>query len=253
VTPPTPSRAVFVSDLHIRRADDAPGRHFRAFLRELDDDVAVFVLGDLFDWLYGQPGHIPAHLQPVIDALKARPRVLWLEGNHDMRVGRALGQSDIEVHDASVRRRVAGLRLELRHGDLVDPTERGYRLLRGFLRSPIMGGITRLMGPPLTQRIGELATTARHVQDGPLGEDGRRPKWLAAARAHASRAEGVDLCVLGHGHWLGWWAEGLVCLGDWVHYRSYLEVDEDGARLRVYEPDAVDSIVARGPVGALPW
>ncbi len=210
-------------------------------------------MGDLFDWFYASPGHVPVHLDPVIDALRARRRVLWIEGNHDMRVARAVGPGSIEVVDGPVQVSIGGLRLDLRHGDLVDPTEWGYRLLRGFLRSPVMGAVTRGLGPGLTQRVGEYATTARHVAGVSPGEDGRRPRWLAAARVHAASLEGVDLAVVGHGHWLGWWEEGLVCLGDWLHYRSYLELDGDGARLRRFEPDGADPVVARGPVGALPW
>lgn len=212
----------------------------------------MYVLGDLFDWWYALPGYVPPHFQPVVDALLSRRRVFWIEGNHDMRVARALPAGRIEVTDGSVQATVAGLRLDLRHGDLVDRTEYGYRALRGFLRSPVMGLVTRGLGARLTQRIGELATTARHVQDGALGEDGRRTRWLAAARRHAEQAS-VDLAVVGHGHWLGWWPEGLVCLGDWVHYRSYLEIDSEGARLRRFAEAGDDPVVAGGPVGALPW
>ena len=246
-------RAVFVSDLHIRRADDDPALHFRSFLRDLDEDVDVVVLGDLFDWFYGLPGAVPRHLAPVVDALRARGRVLWIEGNHDMRVARALGPGSIEVVDRPIRLSVAGLRFDLRHGDLVEPNQPGYRLLRGFLRSPAMGGVTRLLGPRLTQRIGEAATVLRYKTHYPRGFDGRKADWLTAARAHARSLQGVDLALLGHGHWLGWWDDGLVCLGDWLHYRSYLEVDGDGARLRRYESGGPDPVLAEGPVGALPW
>ncbi len=211
------------------------------------------MLGDLFDWFYGLPGFVPPHLAPVVDALNARRRVLWVEGNHDMRVARAVGPGGIEASAEPLRAEVAGLRLDLRHGDLVDPSQHGYRLLRGFLRSPVVGIGTRAIGPRLTQRVGEWATWARHVQEGPLGSDGRKANWLEAARAHARGLQGVDLAVLGHGHWLGWWEEGLICLGDWVHYRSYLEVDGDGARLRRFEPGGEDPVLADRPVGALPW
>ncbi len=213
----------------------------------------MVVVGDLFDWLYGQRGVVPEHLRPVVDAMRARRRLLWLEGNHDMHVARALGPSSIECSDRPVQLTVAGLSLDLRHGDLVDPSQTGYRMLRRFLRSGLMRGVTGALGPALTQRLGERATWARHLQDTPLGVDGRKPKWLEAARAQARTLVGVDLAVRGHGHWLGWWDEGLVCLGDWLHYRSYLEVDAEGARLRRFEPDGEDPVLAWGPVGALPW
>ncbi len=44
------------------------------------------MLGDLFDWFYGLPGFVPPHLAPVVDALNARRRVLWV-GQPIMRSG----------------------------------------------------------------------------------------------------------------------------------------------------------------------
>ena len=88
----------------------------------------------------------------------------------------------------------------------------------------------------------------------PATNRSRRPTWLRAARQHAlaRRAEGIDLSVLGHGHWLGWWPEGLVCLGDWLHWRSYLEIAERPRLRRFVEGAETDPVLAEGPVGALP-
>ena len=43
---------------------------------------------------------------------------------------------------------------------------------------------------------------------------------------------------MGHGHFVGWFDEGLVCLGDWLRFFTYLELDGvGGAELRRFDPD----------------
>lgn len=245
-----PQRAVFLSDLHIRDAADPPARQLLAFLDTLPSDVLVVLLGDVFDWWYGLPGHVPAALVPVVERLEGRS-LLWVEGNHDMQIARAVGDR-IEVRVGPQRLRVGGIAIDARHGDLLEQDNLGYRALRGFLRSPVMSVACGLLGPSLTQRIGYAATGAKHRAEGGLGQDGRKQAWLDAARLHAQarRAEGVDLAVVGHGHWLGWWPEGLVCLGDWLHWCSYLQVDADGPRLMQFVEGA-SVVVAARPEGAI--
>ncbi len=244
-------RVVFLSDLHIREAGDPPARALLSFLDTVPSDVLVVLLGDVFDWWYGMPGYVPPALAPVVERFEGR-ELMWVEGNHDMRIARAVGDRlDVRIGPQTVR--VGGLSIDARHGDLVEQDRVGYRLLRGFLRSPLMGAACGLLGPRLSHRIGYAATAAKHGADGGLGFDGRKQRWLDAALSHAQarRAEGQDLAVLGHGHWLGWWDEGLVCLGDWLHWCSYLEVDASGARLMRFDGGA-SVVLAEQPVGAVP-
>jgi UDP-2,3-diacylglucosamine hydrolase len=266
--PPLP--LFVVSDLHLGLAEDD---NYSIFLEFLDRRVAasgasLLVAGDLFDSWYALPGPVPARYRPVVAALASQRWALWIEGNHDLRLERALAvepeMRSLRAVEGPVAVEVAGRRLHVEHGDLVDPGERAYRALRWLLRSPLADLGARAVGGERALRLGGLAARLarrRHGGsrggEGESGYDGRNPRWLAAARRHAAgirEAGAGDLVVLGHGHWLGWWDEGLICLGDWLHWRSYLEIDPGGAaRVRRYAGAAVaDPVLAESPVGALP-
>jgi len=247
--------AFVVSDLHLRGPS---GENTRAFHRFLDQRVApsgarLIIVGDLFDWWYARPGFVPPQFAGVVAALEALPSVTWIEGNHDMRIARALRpDTPLDVRARPLHGRHRGRSLELRHGDLLDATDREYLALRGFLRGPFMDAATGLIGARASQRVGELVTAARNRQKGGLGGDHADDGWLRGARGFAA-ASAAELTVVGHGHWLGWFPEGLICLGDWVHWCSYLELPGDaGPRLRRFVDGADDPILADGAVGALP-
>ncbi len=247
--------AYVVSDLHVR---GPAGVNTRAFLRFIEQRVrpsgwGLLIVGDLFDWWYARPGYVPPAFASVLAALESLPRVTWLEGNHDMRIGRALPPtSRLTVRERPLRGEHRGQFLELRHGDLLEADDTGYRALRAFLRSPVMDAATALLGPARSQRIGEVVTAARNTQKGGLGSDHTSDAWLAAAKAYAA-GSGADLTVVGHGHWLGWFPERLICLGDWVHWRSYLELPPDSTpRLRRFVDGGEDPVLATGATGALP-
>jgi len=102
--------------------------------------------------------------------------------------------------------------------------------------------------------MGRRITLENRRRYGGLGN--RNEDWLAAAHRDAARRreQGVDLSVRGHGHFLGWWPDGLVCLGDWLHFHSYLELgpDQPGAILRRFRRgEAVDQLLSAEPRGEL--
>ena len=241
-------RAIIVSDLHLRRSSGERTRLFLDFLaRRLvpaPPDVLV-IAGDLFDFCTSVGGRLPSACRPVVEALEALPRVIWLEGNHDFRLAGGLSTgSSIEVRPVDLALRWGGRSVYVQHGDLL--TRKG-RLTRLLLRSPLAAAGARLLG---TEGAWLLGTAVGLSRSGLHAYDGRRSEWLETARAFAAaqRALGFDLSVLGHGHWLGRWDE-MICLGDWPRWRSYLELAVDGGlRLRRYEPElSEDPLSEREP------
>lgn len=234
-------RALIVSDLHIRSSDRDNARRFLAFLRErvaVDPGCTLVVAGDLFDFWYAFEGLVPEPLAEVVAELQALPDVIWIEGNHDLRLPRGLGpDTSIDLRRESVELRWAGSRVRVEHGDLV---RRRGRLTRGFFYSPLAELGARLLGPERIFGLGNRVAARRDPTGG--GYEGQSAEWLKRARRCAARRldQGFDLSVMGHGHWLGEWPDqGLICLGDWLRFFSYLELAADGTReLRCYEPEA---------------
>jgi len=233
-------RALIVSDLHIRASDRSNARRFLSFLDRRvapDPDCTLVIAGDLFDFWYAMPGRVPPVLVEVLDAIQRLPRVIWIEGNHDLRLPRGLGATSIDLQRTAVDLRWADERVRVEHGDLI---RRRGRLTRAFFYSPLAELGARLLGSDGTFWLGNTVAARKDPEGG--GYEGQSDGWLARAKSYAARrrADGFDLTVLGHGHWLGEWPEsGLVCLGDWLRFFSYLELGSDGRRsLRIYDPDA---------------
>jgi UDP-2,3-diacylglucosamine hydrolase len=241
-------RAYFVSDVHL----SGPGERLDAFVSfvrgrvHADRGAALIVAGDLFDFVHGGMGAVPAPLAGVVDALSEAPS-LWLEGNHDL-LPEGLGTS-IQVVPSPLRLRIGGRAIRVEHGDLIDRADHSYRLLRALLRSTPATLAARWLGPERAAGLGNLFAKGRRRGD--MGYDGRDPAWLAAALRHASGIPANETLVLGHGHWLGFWAcPRLVCLGDWLRYRSYLRVDAGDVALCTW--DGAERVLTRVATGAMP-
>ena len=246
--------AVFVSDLHLRGPEDPNQQLFLEFLERRirpRPSVRLVVAGDLFDFWYGLPDRVPEPFRPVVAALESLPFVTYIEGNHDVRLARALGpESRIAVVPGDLELQAGSRRIHVEHGDHVDRADAGHIAFKRFMLSKPAGLAARVMGERALQWLGETAAViSRGDMEAVLGQDAR---WLEAARSfgRARASDGYDLTVLGHGHWLGWWPENLICLGDWLVFHSYLEVGEDGASLRRYRSGG-DAEVAQGPIGSV--
>ena len=244
----------FVSDVHLGPDTFARTERFLRFVeqRVVAQHADLVVVGDLFDWWYGLPGEVPRDVRRVADVLSRARSALLIEGNHDVHIGRAFGDASSIAHTAdAVDLELGGRTLHVAHGDLVDRSQRGYLAFRALLRGPPGRIAARTLGTRVTRAIGSLAARrSRHVQGGVDGHDGLSDGWLSAARDYAAEREA--LVILGHGHWLGWWSEGLICLGDWFAHDSYLRVDDDGAMgLWGFRPEG-DVLLREGPAGAVP-
>jgi len=244
----------FVSDVHLTPARPQRTARFLAFLRDrvASRDADLVIAGDLFDWWWGSKP-VPADVGEVIDALEALPgSVLWMEGNHDVFVGRGLTEDSplaTTAEPLEIGRAAPFATIHVAHGDLVDPAERGYRRFRALLRGIPGRAAARLVGPRVTRAVGGFAASgSRSAKGGVDGYEGLSDRWLAAARSYAA-STGADLCVLGHGHWLGWWP-GLVCLGDWLRWSSYARLDSGGLGLWRYREDG-DELLLDAPRGAV--
>jgi UDP-2,3-diacylglucosamine pyrophosphatase LpxH len=241
--------AFCVSDVHIVHADDEGAHRFRRFLRErvaATPEATLIIVGDLLHFWFGRNGVVPKQFAPLINELEDLPNVLWIEGNHDLRLARALGSgSRIRVLSGTLEVDHLGCRLHLEHGHRVDRSDRGQILLDRLLQTPLADLASKLITGPGTQKLGLWAATR---SSGVGSYDGRDPRWLNAAREHATRCaeRGTDITVLGHGHYLGWWPEG--------HWCSYLELKPDGSRaLRRFDPQLLeDPSLAESPLEEIP-
>ncbi len=86
----------FISDLHIKQADDEAAEILKRFLRHektLESDN-VILLGDIFDLLVGNHrAYIKQYdffFKGIVDLLNTGKKVVYIEGNHDFHFKRVL-------------------------------------------------------------------------------------------------------------------------------------------------------------------
>ena len=237
-------RAVFFSDAHLRGADDKGCGLLLSFLRDVSRNLDhLFIVGDLFDFWFSRGGVVYPGYQPIIEELVAMQgrgvKIHLFEGNHDFDLAHYFTRyHGIEVFADEALLQLDGKQVYIAHGDLVDESDRGYRLLRKLLRSRFSFGLQRLLPLPMLWRLARLSSDAsKEYLAKP--QEGLAAKMEAFALAKFE--EGIDAVILGHCHLpfirthiVGERKRQLVLLGDWLNHRSYLVMDKGGFNLGYY-------------------
>jgi UDP-2,3-diacylglucosamine hydrolase len=125
------------------------------------------------------------------------------------------------------------------HGDRVDPTDKGYRILRRVLRSPFFYGLQKRLPLALLWKLARRSSAAsKEYLAKP--QEGLAEKMESFAMAKFS--EGADAVILGHCHLpvlktttVGGRRRDFSLLGDWLGHRSYLVLDSGRFELCFWE------------------
>ncbi len=237
---PSNPHAVFLSDVHLKEPEDDNYRRMMRLLGALKGLPDLFILGDFFDFWFGFTKVVPARYVPVLarlgDLADSGTRIHFVEGNHDFSMGdyftRTLGAT---VHPEWAEAVVAGRRLYLAHGDLVDRNDIGYLRLRKILRSRPVTWLANVVPPRAVLRVADLL-------DQSAGSDmvgGGHLPGLFREFARARWRDGYDGVMLGHCHvpeLLEERYEGRPCmyanLGDWIGNDTFVTLCREGFSLR---------------------
>ncbi len=254
-------RVFFVSDFHFGAEspaeERAKARRFLSFLRHLPPTTqALYIVGDFFDFWFEYRHVVPrAGARAVAELARLAEsglRVMLIGGNHDYWLGDFLRDEmglAISRQPASVEH--FGQRVFLHHGDGVNRANRGYRLLKWFLRHPVNERLFRLLHPDWGARLAHW--TARSSRDFGAKDHFAMDGWYPAL-AREVFARGVTGVVLGHLHQPlllplegGW----LAVLGDWMKHNTYLEMTPRAATLaRWPSREVLASALFEAPVNA---
>ncbi len=243
----------FLSDLHVRAPDDARTAHVLRFLADRRGEAeAVYLVGDLFDFWLGYRSVVFAAYFPLLRALaelaESGTRVVVFSGNHDPDPGGFLPTLGVEVATGPRTVEVAGRRVWIEHGDVLDPRGVLRRAICRAARHPLAHRVARAVHPDLAWGLSRVYARA-HVED---YAETLHPALTGDYFAERVAA-GADVVVLGHYHRAvvhrvdGPTGErALFCLGDWVAQRTFLRAaDGRFELLRDRGPD-------RPPVGLPP-
>ncbi|WP_305041162.1 UDP-2,3-diacylglucosamine diphosphatase [Geoalkalibacter sp.] len=236
------NRDIFLADAHLLSPADANYRRLLAFLGEQRGQLrTLYILGDLFEFWVGYRHLVFTPYVPLLNALgelrAAGSQIVYVEGNHDFHLGpyfRDLLGCRVLPDGGEVS--IDGKRVHLTHGDLINGSDRGYRLLRRFLRSRLLQGMIALAPGDLTWAISRWAS--RQSQKGQDPKAVRRlPQAQITAFARKQFAAGCELVVTGHFHQafqLDLNAGQIIGLGDWIDQYSYLLYENGRFELKTY-------------------
>jgi len=220
---------IFVADAHLLSPEDANYRKFLQFLQGLEGHTrTLYLLGDIFQFWVGYRHCVFTPYVPLLEALwrlkQSGTKLVFVEGNHDFLLGPYFSdilQCDIYPQTASVA--IDGLSVHLAHGDLMDPNDRGYRLLRATLRSWPARLFKRLISADMMWGISvwmNRKSQAHHPQ-----REGRMNReQLVTDYARRQFASGCSAVITGHLHTplqINRPEGTIIALGDWITQYSY--------------------------------
>jgi UDP-2,3-diacylglucosamine hydrolase len=237
-------RTIFLADAHLGAPTEPNYRLLLQFLRELEGNTeTLFIMGDLFDFWLGFPSNPFSQYDEVLLALqslvKCGCRLVYFEGNHDFHMGPFFYQQlGAEIHSGPAVMTVQGRKLFLCHGDQINHTDYGYRVLRLLLHNRIIATAITYASPSLALRIRTYlqrnSRASYHVRD---------QRWnyrdIIRAFARTVRKQGCDGLITGHFHVamceeLDGPSFTLLSLGDWMEQFTYGEMFSGTLYLKTY-------------------
>jgi UDP-2,3-diacylglucosamine hydrolase len=196
-----------VSDLHIWGNEDPLYQSLITLLREKAAPGDTVVLaGDLFDLFVGNKSiflkQYSQFIETLIQASNRGVTIHYIEGNHDFLIGNAFQKAKgIKVHADQVSIALEGKKFYFAHGDLVDPYDYGYRLMRAFFRSRAMKLIVKLIPGKFLEHIGKSSSQLSRAGHAELPHKKIEPLRRQFRNYAAEQlANGYDFVVLGHCH-----------------------------------------------------
>ncbi len=264
-------RAIFLSDAHLKDPGDAVHEKLTRFFDRLRgrggvgrgqaplDSLAVdhlVIAGDFFDFWFGRGDTIHPAFRLMVERIAALKRdgvrISFCEGNHDFFLGDFFGERlGIEVYPEWADLEIDGRRMLVSHGDTVDRGNHRYLALRGFLRTPFVYHLQRLL--PLRLLWG-MARLGSRMSKEMSGESAERLVEIMHRFAQRKFREGYDAVILGHCHkpfvseeLCGGRRRTFATLGDWITHDSYLLYDD--GRFTLNPPASAEPAVSGGVSG----
>jgi UDP-2,3-diacylglucosamine hydrolase len=201
--PISPDRAIFLADAHLNQ-DDIHSRNFLALAdRATAEKVPLFLLGDLFDLWFGNPGLTFTFQKPIVEHLRGLRReglrLYYVEGNRDFYLKREHEGSTFDVvSDGDLHAAVGESRLVLSHGDTVNRADFVYRFWKGISKSRLANEAVAHLPPSIILPMADWIE--RNLKRSNRRYKGSFPERECREYAMRHFREGFDFVILGHFH-----------------------------------------------------
>lgn len=236
-------RDLFIADAHLRYPQDENYRKLLDFLAQQTGQIrTLYLLGDIFQFWFGPRFANFAPYQPLLQTLKklqeSGTEIVYVEGNHDFDLtpyfGKIMGcqvlpdGGEVSIDDHKVF---------LAHGDMVDPDDTGYQMLRRLLRSGPVRLLSRILSAEMIWAVSEWGSNKSAAQR--YGKEARSaPREKLLTHARPLFQQGCSAVITGHFHnpLFENSPEGcLIALGDWITQYSYAVYEKGEFYLETYQ------------------
>ncbi|MBQ8098071.1 MAG: UDP-2,3-diacylglucosamine diphosphatase [Bacteroidaceae bacterium] len=243
------NKVYFFSDAHLGSIAIKGGRErelkvVRFLDRIKSDAVAIYIMGDLFDFWHEYRYTVPKGYTRLLGKLSELTdsgiEVHFFTGNHDLWCGDYLEKEcGLHIHHEAQQLSIMGHSFYMGHGDGLDKTDRHYLLLRSLLHSHLCQKLFASVHPRWGIWLGQ--TWAGHSRkkheglegyfDGP-DKDGMVDYVRQYLKAHPD----IEYFIFGHRHvdvdLMLTDTTRFVILGDWIEKFTYAAFD--GEQLSIH-------------------
>lgn len=193
---------VLYSDLHIKSPKDPIYFSFVKSLKNVSKDTDyIFLLGDIFNFLYGTVDWVIPRFSELFKELKKisknGTRIYYVFGNHDFNF--KFETVDYINFAESFVLNISDKKVLLLHGDGLDSSDKMYKFLKGILRSKAFHYIYKIFPCSVTYKLANFVGAISRL----LGKEKTKEeiKELYRERVKALKEKkDVDILLMGHSH-----------------------------------------------------
>jgi len=227
------NRIAFIADAHLGMPGDNPDHSLKvaSFIEWLRGRIShLYIVGDLFDfWFeYGSviPNTSPEVIFELYNLVKSGTKVMIFGGNHDYWLGSYIKNNvGLQIMESPSIVEHQGFKIFIHHGDGLYPKDKGYRIMKKVLRSPLSISFFRLIHPDMAAKIAQITSKTSRNHLAPKEFELKNTEAFREIADNLFLTKGIDAFVSGHSH-----AEliekrnsgTLVLLGDWIHKNTYV-------------------------------
>ncbi len=202
----------FISDIHVRKANDEAYALLLKFLRHeaVQEVESVYLLGDIFDLMAGNHTEYKVQYTEFFELLKTYlkkgKQVYYFEGNHDLNLQRLFKSlfgnfKNFSLHNEPLIQKIDGKIFYFSHGDEVLTEDYGYRIYKAFITSFFGKFLANFIVPyQLLKSLGEKASARSRKRSEPSVETKEKIKNRYRLEAKRLAAKGCDIIIMGHNH-----------------------------------------------------
>ncbi|MGZ3770611.1 MAG: UDP-2,3-diacylglucosamine diphosphatase [Bdellovibrio sp.] len=238
--------AWFISDIHLKTAEERNGQILLRFLRSLREknpsEVHLFMLGDIFDLWVGGHNYFGNKFKELTSALRdlkeSGVRITFIEGNHDVHVeGYFQKKLGIEVFVEAQYYNIDGKVIRCEHGDLINLDDQKYLKYRGIIRNPWIKPLGNILPGKFWDYLGNKASKKSRERSGHFRAS-NEDQLVTMIRKHIRKAydeKPFDFIISGHMHVFDDFVENIqghdvrsVNLGSWFEETVQVFQIKDG-------------------------